>query len=102
MLEQSKHITLKIGDSTIVDLDNRGALGLQLNYDITPPDYVIITNIENRKNDNDKTVGAAIRSTFSIKAVKKGRCVVQFFESQVWNKEFEAISLMRVFVEIVD
>ena len=100
MLEQSKHITLKVGDSIIIDLESRGALGLQLNYEITPPDFVSISNIENR--NNKKTVGAAILSTFSIKAIKKGSCVVHFFETQVWNKDFEAISKMRVFVEIVD
>ena len=94
-MAKKEKLTLTPGEIKYIMLENRGASGLQLIFQINGEQVIEIT----RETDGpvntsvllDKIAGGTIQAWFAIKAIKKGKAEVIFKETQPWNPTFNEI-----------
>ena len=94
-----KVIDKKVGESFEIALDNRGSAGLSMLYKLDAEDIVSVDRLESLKTDTIKP-GDPVKAIFKIQAQKKGRVKIIFYETQIWNKDFEHLPVMELTVNV--
>ena len=89
----------KVGEDFEIILDNRGSSGLSLLYETDNHEVVRIEKIEHRQPENSKP-GDPIKIVFKIHPQKKGTVNVLFYETQVWNKNFQHIPVKEMMITV--
>jgi len=92
-------IKLKIDEEHQLILDNRGATGLKIMYSCEPEDIVSIERLDNLPI-TDHMPGSSIKSVYSIRAKQTGQVKVSFYETRVWDENFEPIPVKEFIMTI--
>lgn len=84
----TQEITLKVGESTEIQLKGLGTAGYKWNYSIeSNKDHVSITrDLVAPEKTSQKNIGASADEVFTIKAMMKGSVTIHFFQSRSWEK----------------
>ncbi len=98
-----KTLKLKPAETYNVEMDSRGALGLQLLFRTDKDSIVTITkNSPSLNNSNAVSAGDSIKVVFTITAVNPGTATITFYETQPWNKNFKEIVTKQVTVQVAN
>jgi hypothetical protein len=84
-----------------VELQSRGALGLQLLFRTDNDAIVAIKRLYNEMNMSGPVdAGDPLMVAFEITALKKGDVNIVFYETQPWNKAFKEIIKKEISIEV--
>ena len=99
--KMEKKIQLKPNESYQLTLQSRGAMGLQLMYRCEDTSVVEVTRSDYKLLESDSTkIGNNIPALYKIKALKRGKTRIQFYETQPWNKDFKEVIREDILVEV--
>jgi predicted secreted protein len=91
-------IKLRINESHRIELESRGAWGLQLLYRVSNPTIVTVERVEAMPSSFQP--GDPIKAIFQITGCAVGETEITFYDTQPWTKDFEEIARSKFQVEV--
>jgi len=93
---------IKVSETFTVELQSRGAIGLQLLFRTDNDSIVKITRLPTDSADkNHISPGDPLKAIYEITGVKPGTVKITFYETQPWNKDFKDIIKKVIDVQVV-
>jgi hypothetical protein len=95
---QTKQLWMKPGEEFFLSLKNRGGCGLSLLFE-GANDLVSVERVPAHNTDM-LAPGDPVTANFRINANKPGYALIHFYETQVWNADFQRIPVLALTVNI--
>ncbi len=93
---------LKSSETFTVELMGRRASGLQLLYRMNNNAVVEVKRLVTDIANSGPTSGDTININYQIKAIKKGKVKITFYETQPWNKDFKEVIQKEINIEVTE
>jgi hypothetical protein len=89
----------KIGEVFELLIDNRGTTGLSIMYSMDKNDIVSIEGPKFLKTENAKP-GDTNKISFKVTTLKTGGVKILFYETQIWNKNFQPLQVLEMIINV--
>jgi len=94
---------IKVSETFTVELQSRGAIGLQLLFRTDNDSIVKITRLPNDSTSQKQiSPGDPLKAVYEITGLKPGVVKITFYETQPWNKDFKDIIKKVIDVQVVE
>jgi len=94
---------IKVSETFTVELQSRGAIGLQLLFRTDNDSIVKITRLPNDSTGQKQiSPGDPLKAVYEITGLKPGVVKITFYETQPWNKDFKDIIKKVIDVQVVE
>ncbi len=99
--DSGREITVKVGDVLHIELESFGGTGYEWYFDKPIEEYFEIIRDYTEEVSAKGIVGAPVKRTWELRAVKKGETEVTLYLYRVWEGKDKTVDFFKIKVNIL-